>query len=350
MFGVNLFDHERKRMLMSRPITSALIAAAICALLAASFFVWPRGAGKEYEGAVEKITVGVARIEAASLLYLAQERGFFRARGLDVKLVEYSAGVLAADDLLAEKLDVATTSEFAAVAKLSVNSGVRILASIVRADTLEVIGRRDRGIEKPSHLRGKRIAVTRDSGGDFFLGTFLADHGIPAESVTFVDLPPPGILEALAAGTADAAMTWEPAVGWIKERLGQNAVHWPGQGGRGYYMVLLARDEFLRDRPRAAERLLRALIDAEEYAAGQPSQAQEFIAMRLGYDRALLESLWARCDFRVRLDQDLLILMEDEARWAIRRRGLKREVPNYLDVIRWEPLGKIRPGAVTVIH
>lgn len=337
-------------MLMSRRITVALSAAAVCALLAAIFFVWPRGAGKGYEGAVEKITVGVARIEAASLFYLAQERGFFADRGLDVRMVEYSAGLLAADDLLSDKLDVAAASEFVAVGKHFLNPDLRILASISRPHTHEVIGRRDRGIGEPADLRGKRIAVTRESSGDFFLGTFLTEHGIPAESVTFLDLPPPGILEALAAGNADAAMTWEPTVGWIKQRLGESVVHWPGQGGRGYYFVLLTRDEFLRDRPRAAERLLQALIDAEEYAAGHTPQAQDFIASRLGYDPGLLRFLWPQCDFRVRLDQDLLILMEDEARWTIRRHGLKREVPNYLDVIRWEPLGKIRPGAVTVIH
>ncbi|MHB8771077.1 MAG: ABC transporter substrate-binding protein [Syntrophales bacterium] len=333
-----------------RRITVALIVAVVCGLVLAFFGVWPRGAGKEYAGPVEKITVGVARIEAVSLFYLAQERGFFKNRGLDVRMVEYSAGLLAADDLLLGRLDVATTSEFVAVGKHFLTPEVRILASISRPYTHEVIGRKDRGIGEPRHLRGKRIAVTRDSSGDFFLGTFLTDHGIPAKSVTFVDLPPPGILEALSAGTADAAMTWEPTVGRIKERLGANAVHWPGQGGRGYYFVLLTREAFIRERPRAAERLLRALIDAEEYAAGHTPQAQGFIASRLGYDLSLLQALWPRCDFRVRLDQDLLILMEDEARWAIRRRGLKREMPNYLDVVRWELLGKIRPEAVTVIH
>jgi NitT/TauT family transport system substrate-binding protein len=331
-------------------MTVALTVAAVCGSVLVAFLLWPGGARKEYEGPVEKITVGATRIEAVSLFYLAQERGFFKDRGLDVKMVEYSAGVIAADDLLLGRLDVATTSEFVVVARHLLHPEVRIMASISRSDNHEVIGRKDRGIGEPADLKGKRIAVTRDSSGDFFLGTFLTHHGIPASSVIFVDLPPPGILEALSAGTVDAAMTWEPTVGRIKAHLGANVVHWPGQGGRGYYFVFMTRDDFIRDRPRAAERLLRALIDAEEYAAGHTAEAQAFIAARLGYDRALLASLWAKCDFRVRLDQDLLILMEDEARLAIRRRGLQREMPNYLDVIRWEFLEKVRPEAITVIH
>ena len=115
-------------------------------------------------------------------------------------------------------------------------------------------------------------------------------------------------------------------------------------------MVLLTRDDFTKKRPRAAERLIGALLEAEKYVSEHPREAQELIARRLGYDIALLQSLWSRCDFRVRLDQDLLILMEDEAKWAIRSKHLKKEIPNYLEVIHWESLKKIRPEAVRIIH
>ena len=202
---------------------------------------------------------------------------------------------------------------------IPIQPDVRILASIARSDNHEVIARKDRGITEPAQLKGKRIAVTRHSSGDFFLGTFLTQYGIPITGVTFVDLPPPGILDALSSGAVDAAMTWEPTVGKIKERLGSNAVHWPGQSGRGYYFVLMTRDDFLKKRPRAVERLLKALIEAEEYVSAHTPEAQTFMAERLGYDRILMQSLWSRSDFRVRLDQDLLILMEDETRWTLRR-------------------------------
>jgi NitT/TauT family transport system substrate-binding protein len=227
---------------------------------------------------------------------------------------------------------------------------VRVLASIARPDNHEVIARKDRGIAEPAHLKGKRIAVTRYSSGDFFLGTFLSDHGIPVERVTYVDLLPPQILSALSSGAVDAAMTWEPTVAKIKERLGPNAIHWPGQSGGGYYWVLMTREDFIKKRPAAAERLIKALLDAEKYVSGHTPEAQELIAQRLGYDPVLLQSLWRRCDFRVRLDQDLLILMEDEARWTIRRQQPKKEMPNYLDVIHWESLKKIKPEAVSIIH
>ena len=332
-----------------RRTTVALISIAICAFVLA-FLLWLPGTGKKYDGPVETITLGLASHESTTLFFVAADLGFFKEQGLDATIVEYPAGLMAANALLENKVDVAAATEFVVVTKQLCYNDVNILASIVRSDSLEVVARRDRGITEPSHLQGKRIALTRQSIADFFLETFLSDEGIPQGNVMFVDLPPWEIPTALISGSVDAAFTWEPLTWQIKERLGSNVVHWPGQSGRSYYSLLITRADFVKKRPKAAERLLRALIEAENYTAGHAPEARDLMARRLGYDPVLVESLWPRCDFRVRLDQDLLTLMEDEARWAIRRKGLKQEIPNYLDVIRWEGLKRIKPEAVSIIH
>ncbi len=327
-------------------------ALPLLLIAAAAFLLFgcQKDGGDTYSGPVEKITFGVVSIEASSLLYIADALGMFKKYGLEVTVKEYPAGLLAAEDLLKDRLDVVTASEFVVVTKHFLRSDLKVLASIVRADTLEVIGRIDRGITEPVHLKGKRIAVTRDTGADFFLATFLSHQGIPAKEISFVDLPPPAIPEAIVSGAVDAAMAWEPTVWKIKERLGTNAVSWPGQSGQSYYLLLLTQGDFVKNRPRAADRLLRGLVDAEKYVSGHTAEAQEIIARRLAYNPVLLQSLWSRCEFRVRLNQDLLTLMEDEAKWSINRRNRGKELPNYLDIIHLESLERIKPEAVGIIH
>jgi len=113
----------------------------------------------------------------------------------------------------------------------------------------------------------------------------------------------------------------------------------------------MAKEKFIKERPPAVERLLKALLEAEKYCAEHTTDAQNLIASLLGHDPASLQSLWKRVDFRVRLDQDLVILMEDEAKWAIRHRVTERkEMPNYLRFIHWESLERIKPEAVRIIH
>ncbi|MHB8907290.1 MAG: ABC transporter substrate-binding protein [Syntrophales bacterium] len=331
----------------SRRTTLPLLLIAAAATL---FFGCQKDAENTYSGPVEKITFGVVSIEASSLLYIADTLGMFKKHGLEVTVKEYPAGLLATEDLMKDRADVVTASEFVVVTKHFLRSDLRILASIARADTLEVIGRIDRGITKPTHLKGKRIALTRDTAADFFLATFLSHQGIPAREVALVDLPPPAIPEAIASGAVDAAMAWEPSVWKIKERLGPNAVSWPGQSGQSYYLLLLTRDNFIKSRPRAAERLLRGLVEAEEYVSGHTAQAQEIIARRLAYNPVLLQSLWSRCEFRVRLNQDLLTLMEDEAKFSLHRRSRTGGLPNYFGIIHLGSLEKIRPEAVSIIH
>jgi NitT/TauT family transport system substrate-binding protein len=53
----------------------------------------------------------------------------------------------------------------------------------------------------------------------------------------------------------------------------------------------------------------------------------------------------------VRLDQALLTLLEDEGRWAIQNRLVEaKKVPNYLNYLHLDGLGKINPNFVTVIR
>jgi len=335
-------------MAKSGRVTAAIAFAAIC-VVALVLLLRPGTGEKTSDGPAEKLTVGVANIVSSALFDVAASQRLFEKHGLDVSLIWYSSGLAAAEDLLKNKIDIATTSEVVAVTKHLLHPDIRILASIARPVLHEIIARKDRGINEPADLEGKRIAVTLDSSGDFFLSTFLAHQGIPSKGIVIVDMEPAAMPEALSSGKVDAAMTWEPTVGQIKERLGTGVVSWPGQSGQVYHILLVTRHGFVSKRSAASERLLRALIEAEGHAARHASESQDILAKRLGYNRASVQSLWRRCDFRVRLDQDLLLLMEAEAKWVIRHKRLKQEIPNYLDVVHRDTLRRIKPEAVSII-
>jgi ABC-type nitrate/sulfonate/bicarbonate transport system substrate-binding protein len=337
-------------MFKSRSSKEALILIALAAI-ALFLLCCQKGIGAKYAGPVEKITLGLVVIESSSLAYIADARGMFKEHGLDVTIIDFPDGPKATDELLKNKIDVTAVSAFVFVNRSFDWNDLRIFGSIFRGDTLEVSARKNRGITKPADLKGRRIGVTRNTVGDFFLETFLSLHGIPIGSVRLVDLKPSEIPEAISSGSVEAAITWEPYAGKIRNGLGPRAVTWPGQSGQNYQLVLVAKEEFIKERPLAVKRMLEALLEAEKYWSEHATDAQNLIAARLGYDPALLQSVWKRCDLRVRLDQDLVILMEDEAKWVMRRRLTeKKEMPNYLSLIHLQSLEKIKPEAVRIIH
>jgi NitT/TauT family transport system substrate-binding protein len=333
----------------SRRIKALLLLIGIAGM-ALLFLACQRGSGAKYTGPVEKITLGVVAIESSSLLYIANAKGMFKEHGLDVTIIDFPDGVKASDDLLKNRVDVAAVADFIFVTRSFQRNDLRIFGSIFRGDTFEVIARKDRGITKPAHLKGRRIGLTKGTVLDFFMATFLSMHGIAAGSVRLVDLMPSEIPEAISSGSVDAVIAWEPYAGQIRNNLGSKAVTWPGQSGQSYQFVLMAKEEFIKERPIAAERLLKALVEAEKYCAEHTVDAQNLISSRLGHDPASLQSLWKRVDFRVRLDQDLVTLMEDEAKWLLKLKGESRDIPNYLKYIDWRPLEKIKPDAVGLIH
>jgi NitT/TauT family transport system substrate-binding protein len=70
-----------------------------------------------------------------------------------------------------------------------------------------------------------------------------------------------------------------------------------------------------------------------------------------GQDREAMRTTLQGFDFRVKLDQSLLVTLENLARWAVRRKLTGRmEVPNFLDHIYLDGLKSVKPEAVTVIR
>ena len=71
---------------------------------------------------------------------------------------------------------------------------------------------------------------------------------------------------------------------------------------------------------------------------------------QINLDPAIIKETLIKSTFALSLDQELLIMMEDEARWMIKNRltGQTR-VPNYLSYMDATALSHVVPRAVTMI-
>jgi NitT/TauT family transport system substrate-binding protein len=329
----------------------ALLVALVGILLGAGALWHFHAQPKRYAGPVEKVTIGVLPMQMVSLVYLAQEQGFFKANGVDVTLKEYEAGIPALKDLVAGKLDLAAPADFAFVKQDFQNSDLRVIATVASADNIQFVARKDRGVERPADLKGKRVGVAFGTQSEFFLRTSLSGYGLARDEVKVVDLRPDEAGDAITHGRVDAVVTWEPHVHNLKKLLGSAQVSWSAQDGQPYYLLLVSRNKLLISRPVATERLLKGLLEAERFATERKAEAQKIVGRWLGVEEEYLAATWANNRFEVRLDQDLLILMDDEAKWIIGKGASgKRGIPGYFGVLSYQPLERLKPQAVTIIH
>jgi ABC-type nitrate/sulfonate/bicarbonate transport system substrate-binding protein len=329
--------------------TFACVAGLVGAGILAALWYWP---SQRPDGGIEKLTLGVATGGYSALIYVAEKKNLFRKQGLDVSIRDFQAGAMAVDGLVADQVDVATASGFVLVRESFERNDVRAFAAISAARDVELVGNTLKGIKTPEDLRGKKIGTLSGSVAEFFLGTWLTDYGISIkDEIQLVHLQPSQLAGALAQGRIDAAAVFAPFSFDTKNALKGTAFAWPLQGGRDYYFLLITKEPWIKDHPAGPVRLLKALLEAERFLNANKREAQAIVEERLKITHPTLLSVWEQNEFSLQLNQDLLILMEDEARWLIQRnRTPKSAVPNYLNFFYLDAIDKVKPEAVNLIH
>ena len=299
------------------------------------------------------ITVAWSPFESGALFYVAADEGFFTQNGLAVTEKKYDSGAAALAGVIAGEADIAVaTAEFPMVNQALAGAQFKSIAVIARSEFIYIIARKDRGITKPSDLKGKRIGTTIGTIAEFHLGRYLELNGLSIKDVTIVDLKTPDEwVNAVIRGDVDAVCTAQPSADAAKKGLGDNAVFWSAQSSQALLAQAIANDTWINENPVLAERFLRALKQAEEFILNHKTQAQAIIMNRLQLDPSYMDTVWAQNRYVLSLDESLITAMEDETRWLIANNLTTAKVtPDYLNFIYEDALKKVEPDAVRIIR
>ena len=213
------------------------------------------------------------------------------------------------------------------------------------------IGRIDKGIKNEADLRGKKIGLPRRTVAEFYLDRFLGRHGLSVRDVTLINLTPKQAVRAIADGTVDTVVVWEPYASHIQGQQANRIVSWSVQNGQAQYSVLSGRNDWIKLHPKLVKKVLNALNQAEEYINGHTAEAKDILKERYRHDDAYIARVWPELRFSLSLDQALVLALADEASWMIKNNPTaKKTVPNFLDYMYDDALGAIKPGAVNIIR
>jgi NitT/TauT family transport system substrate-binding protein len=326
---------------------------AICGLLFAVLIfggcLWSANINKTTNKVnVENLKVGVFKGEFSSLIYLADEKGFFKDNGLNVELSEYDSGVKAVLALLNKEVDVADGAEFVAVSNIN-GKDLRIFSAINSiSNAIRLIAKKDKIFDVTS-LVGKKIGIKSKSQAEFFMGSYLTLNLLKADDIKLIDIDPSAMSGALKNNQLDGVVVWDPFASNIEEMLGADSFVSDVQSGRDFYFLTMTRQEIIKEKPEVLKKFLSALIQAESFAKQHNDQAKEAVKNRLGYDQEYIDKVWPHYGLKVFLPQTLLVTMEDEAKWLGKGAG-GSQLPNYLDFIDYSILGSLDNNRVTIIR
>lgn len=327
----------------------AFIGCSIAILLSA---IAASACAPAAKGGKEPIRIAYTTTYGPVLVQIASAKGYLAEEGLAPELKIYGFGKQALQALLSGEADVATASTSLLASAALDGRQLAIIGSIQSSSrNYGLVGRRDRGIGSVKDLRGKAIGLSLGTASDYFLYVLLLDGGLSARDVRLVDLPANSLLRAIEDGRVDAIVAPNPVLELASMSLGPGGTRFFQDRLFTEHYCLIAHRGWVREHREAATRLLRSVSRASALVAERDEEARKIVAGATSTGRAVVDAVWAVNHYCLELDQDLLVDLEDQARWLLRSDPSKAVAfPPFLAFIDDSPLKAAAPSAARIIR
>jgi NitT/TauT family transport system substrate-binding protein len=179
-------------------------------------------------------------------------------------------------------------------------------------------------------LRGKTFArPSRFSNQYLVITKMMEDQGMRPDEINFIDMAPPDMPSALAAGAIDAYFIGEPHAAKA-ELAGTGRVLYYAKDVWPHFIscVLVVRAELIKERPQVVADLVRGIAESGEWAERNRLAAAKVAAPYFRQDQKLLEFVLTQPPDRVSYRQltpsneDMKAIMK----YAIKAGILKKEI------------------------
>lgn len=307
---------------------------------------------KVSDNEVKRVSIAYTNEPINWLMIIAIEQDLLSKEGLDITPKYYPSGKRALIGMFSGEVQFAVTAITPIVFSSFKRQDFSILATIGSTNNhTKIVSRKDRGIQKPEDLKGKRIATQKASSVHFFLHLFLTKHNLLKREVEISFAKIENLPALLAGNKVDAISTREPFFSEAIELLGDIAIVFEEPGLYFKAFNLVAFNSFIKNNPEIIERVVRAMIQAEKFVINHPDQAIKILADKFKLSESRVAEEIRKLDLSVRLDERLLLELEDQAKWVIKNE-LKEvlKVPNYLNFVAFKVLESVRPESVNIIH
>jgi NitT/TauT family transport system substrate-binding protein len=232
-----------------------LSALAALAMVAAA----PAGA--------DAIRIGTVKIAAAGSVFIAQDKGYFAAEGLDATIVYFDAPGPISAAVVAGDVDVGTTGSSAGLYSLVGQGAVKIIAAQAheapgfQINAFAVSNHAyDAGLKTYRDLTGHSVGVAQVGGPTHYAAALVIEkYGVDLKTMRFLPLQSnPNVLSAVSGGTADTGVIPATIVVPAVARGAFKLLGWIGDETPWQSSAVFASARTADERPDLLRRFLRA--------------------------------------------------------------------------------------------
>ncbi|MEJ6481574.1 ABC transporter substrate-binding protein [Nostoc punctiforme UO1] len=195
---------------------------------------------------------------------IAQEKGFFKAQGVDVELILHKRYIqLEQGNFSAGKYDGAMYSLGSFIILSATNpdiQGVMVVDESTGADV--VVGQSQ--IKTVADLKGKNLGANLGGFSEVFVTEMLKTANLTSDDVNLVKSEASEIPQRLKNNTIQAGHTWEPHLSEAR-KLGGHILFTSKQTPGLILDMIVFRGEIIRDRPEDVRAFVRGWLQAVNY-------------------------------------------------------------------------------------
>jgi NitT/TauT family transport system substrate-binding protein len=229
----------------------------------------------------DQIFIGVVPWIGWAPLVVAEEKGFFKDEGLDVKVIVFPDATSRYNAFEAGNIHFSTgdIGDFALQAAEGYSASI-IMQTHWSYSLMFII---ENEFKDLSELKGRIITCEKGGVDFFFLTKALERYGLTIDDVTIIDMTAPEGAEAFIKGTVNATVgcgTETPLI--IREGKGKTAI--TSKDFQGIDPVgLYAQNKFLEENPDTVVKVLRAYFKALRWSEEHPDEYYEIANEKLFY-------------------------------------------------------------------
>jgi len=209
--------------------------------------------------------------------FVAQEKGFFKANGLEVKIERGQGSGDTVKRVELGTVDVGLADTGTLVVARSKGAKVKDVAMIYSNSPNGIKTTKESGVTKPKDLEGRKVGVPAGDAQRVLWPALAQANGVDMDKVSLVNIKPEAKAQSLAANRVDAVFDWIVgnlqywAAGLDRDKL--VLIPWAKWGVNPYGNALMASEKTIAERPEMLKKFLDAVMKGWSWSIENPEEA-----------------------------------------------------------------------------
>lgn len=260
-------------------------------------------------------------------VFIANEEGDFKNEGLVIRRFEVTSGLAAKNAVRDNNADIGISAAAPLVAAATKGEKIVVLGSYVRSDSIlayiETVNANEQKEGILNCPNGKKIGYVQSTFSEFYLIRYLDSFGAACgnlyrqHQLNLVSLRAPDIVNAMLAGSIDAAVVWEPYILRIQMAMGPrvHVIRKPNLYTASVFLV--TSRGYLSGHRQEVQQFVRAVATAGKRISVNSSLYEQKISKEFDLPAEPLSQVWSHCDFTFLTDKGaIMALLTQDARLA----------------------------------